>query len=152
FAELLHVPVIAGWRRADVISNDHPLYLGMAGMGAPPSVRARLEAADAMLVIGCRLNEATSYGYAIPAPATRWAHVDVVRERGGGLAPADLSVTSDARVFLRAANERLLGGAVLDAERVATRDGHNAEDRAAWEADSVVDGGEWDGPGVHPGR
>ena len=35
FAELLQVPVIAAWRRADVISNDHPLYLGMAGLGAP---------------------------------------------------------------------------------------------------------------------
>ena len=34
FAELLQVPVIAAWRRADVISNDHPLYLGMAGLGA----------------------------------------------------------------------------------------------------------------------
>ena len=33
FAELLQVPVIAAWRRADVISNDHPLYLGMAGLG-----------------------------------------------------------------------------------------------------------------------
>ncbi len=43
FAELLHVPVIASWRRADVISNDHPLYLGMAGLGAAAIVRERLE-------------------------------------------------------------------------------------------------------------
>ncbi|MDQ6698005.1 MAG: thiamine pyrophosphate-binding protein, partial [Actinomycetota bacterium] len=46
FAELLQVPIIAGWRRADVISNDHPLYLGMAGYGAPQPVRQRLDAAD----------------------------------------------------------------------------------------------------------
>ena len=32
FAELLQVPVIGAWRRADVISNDHPLYLGMSGL------------------------------------------------------------------------------------------------------------------------
>ena len=51
-AELLRVPVIASWRRGDVISNDHPLYLGMTGYGSPPTVRARLEAADAILVIG----------------------------------------------------------------------------------------------------
>ena len=37
FAELLHVPVIAAWRRGDVVPNDHPLYLGMAGYGAPGS-------------------------------------------------------------------------------------------------------------------
>ena len=66
-AELLRVPVIAGWRRGDVISNDHPLYLGMAGYGSPAVVRERLERADAILVIGCRLSEITSFGYAIPA-------------------------------------------------------------------------------------
>lgn len=152
FAELLHVPVIAGWRRGDVISNDHPLYLGMAGLGAPPSVRARLESADALLVIGCRLNEATSYGYTIPVPGVSWAHVDVVPERSAGLPGAGLPVAADARAFLRAANERLLAGAVLDAERVASRDGENATDRATWEADTVIDGGDWDGPGVHPGK
>ncbi len=152
FAELLHVPVIAGWRRADVISNDHPLYLGMAGLGAPPSVRARLEGADAMLVIGCRLNEATSYGYTIPPAGMRWAHVDVVPERTGDLPGADIAIAADARAFLRGANERLLAGAVLDAERVSTRDANNGADRATWEAETVVDGGDWDGPGVHPGR
>ena len=67
FAELLQVPVIAAWRRADVISNEHPLYLGMAGFGAAASVRERLAAADAMLVIGCRLNEPTSYDDSIPS-------------------------------------------------------------------------------------
>ena len=152
FAELLHVPVIAAWRRADVISNDHPLYLGMAGLGAPPSVRARLEGADAMLVIGCRLNEATSYGYTIPPAGMPWAHVDVVPERSGDLPGADIAIAADARAFLRGANERLLAGAVLDAERVATRDANNAADRATWEAETIVDGGDWDGPGVHPGR
>ena len=35
FAELLQVPVIAAWRRADVISNDHPLYLGHGRASAP---------------------------------------------------------------------------------------------------------------------
>ena len=152
FAELLHVPVIAAWRRGDVISNDHPLYLGMAGYGAPPSVRARLAAADALLVVGSRLNEPTSYDYAIPVPGVPWAHVDIEPTRGAGLTAADQVVETDARSFLRAANDRLLGGAVLDAERVATRDRNNATDRAAWEDDTVVDATPWDGPGVHPGQ
>ena len=34
-AELLEIPVIASWRRADVFPNDHRLYLGMTGYGAP---------------------------------------------------------------------------------------------------------------------
>jgi acetolactate synthase-1/2/3 large subunit len=152
-AELLRVPVIAAWRRGDVISNDHPLYLGMAGYGAPSVVRERLAAADAMLVIGSRLNEITSYDWSIPAPGTRWAHVDVEPARpSADLAPADIAIRSDARAFLRAAVARLESRGVLDAEGADARSAGNAEDRAAWEAATVVDLHPWSGPGVHPGR
>ena len=91
-AELLRVPVIAGWRRGDVISNDHPLYLGMAGYGSPAVVRERLERADALLVLGCRLSEITSFGYRIPADGQRLDHVDVeplARPAGPAAAGAD---------------------------------------------------------------
>jgi acetolactate synthase-1/2/3 large subunit len=152
FAELLQVPIIASWRRPDVISNDHPLFLGSAGLGAPATVRERLETADALIVIGSRLNEATSYGYEIPPVGARWAHVDVVPGRPSGLPAPELAVASDAKAFLRAANERLVGRAVLDAERVAARQANNAADRAAWEAATIVDDVPWDGPGIHPGR
>jgi acetolactate synthase I/II/III large subunit len=154
FADLLQVPVIAAWRRPDVISNDHPLYLGMAGLGAASSVRDRLADADAMLVIGCRLSEPTSWDDTIPATTSRWAHVDIEPRRAAGLHTADLTVTTDARTFLRAANDRLIGKAVLDAELVRKRQAHNEADRTAWEAAAIVDTGadEWTGPGVHPGR
>ncbi len=135
-----------------MVSNDHALYLGMAGFGAAPSVRERLEGADAVLVLGSRLNEATSYGYSVPGVGQRWAHVDLAPGRPGGLPAPELAVASDARAFLRAANERLVGRSVLDAERVAVRQANNTADRAAWEASSIVDTDPWDGPGVHPGR
>jgi acetolactate synthase-1/2/3 large subunit len=152
FAELLRVPVIATWRRGDVISNENPLYLGMAGLGAPDVVRERIEESDALLVLGSRLSETTTFGYRIPAPGARWMHVDVVPERPAGLPEAQLAIASDARAFLRASNDRLLNHAVLDAASVDARTSRNEADRAAWEAATVVDGGEWDGPGVHPGR
>jgi acetolactate synthase-1/2/3 large subunit len=152
FAELLHVPVIAAWRRGDVISNDHPLFLGTTGYGAPDVVRERLERADALLVIGCRLNEIATFGYRIPTDAVKWAHVDLApREPGAGLRAPDIAVRSDARAFLRAANQRLRG-AVLDAALVEVRRAANIADRAAWEEAAVVDRGDWTGPGIHPGR
>jgi acetolactate synthase-1/2/3 large subunit len=152
FAELLHVPVIAAWRRGDVMSNDHALFLGMAGYGSPASVRERLEQADAMLVIGCRLNEPTTFGYRIPVSGVPWAHVDLApREDRDGLEPPTIPVRSDARAFLRAAVQRLRG-AVLHAGLVDARRAANERDRAAWERASVVDAGEWSGPGIHPGR
>ena len=137
-AELLDVPVIAGWRRGDVISNDHPLFLGMAGYGSPPAVRERLERADAIAVVGCRLSEITSFGYAIPAPGQRWAHVDVEpRGDGGDLAAPTIRVRADARAFLRAAIQRIQAG-VLDAALVDARCAANDADRAAWEAATAV--------------
>lgn len=152
FAELLQVPVIAAWRRADVISNDHPLFLGMAGFGAASSVRERLDAADALVVLGARLNEPTTFGYTVPRAGLRWAHVDLVPGEAAGSTPPAITVATDAKSFLKSANERLLRRSVLDAALVATRQANNRVDRAAFEAASVVDAAPWDGPGVHPGR
>ena len=152
-AELLRVPVIAGWRRGDLISNDHPLYLGMTGYGSPAVVRERLERADAMLVIGCRLGEIASFGWSIPAPGTRWAHVDIAPGRPSpALRAPDLTVEADAKQFLRAALTRLEARGVLDATSTDARVAQNAADRAAWEAATVIDAHPWDGPGIHPGR
>ena len=153
FAELLHVPVVAAWRRGDVIPNDHALYLGMAGFGSPRVVRERIEAADALLVLGSRLNEPTTFEYRIPVMGQRWMHVDLEPRTGPvGFAPApELAVRADARAFLRAANARLKE-AVLLAAPLRARDANNVADRAAWEAAAVVDDRDWTGPGVHPGR
>ena len=76
------MPVIAAWRRGDVIPNDHPLYLGMTGFGSPRVVRERIEAADALLVLGSRLNEPTTFEYRIPAMGQRWMHVDLEPRTG----------------------------------------------------------------------
>ncbi|TAK01489.1 MAG: hypothetical protein EPO36_05520 [Chloroflexota bacterium] len=152
-AELLRVPVIAAWRRGDVISNDHPLYLGMTGYGSPAVVRERLASADAMLVIGCRLGEIASHGWTIPAPGTRWAHVDIAPGRPSTeLAVPDIAVEADAKQFLRAAVARLESRGVLDAASTDARVARNEADRAAWEAATIVDSHPWSGPGVHPGK
>ena len=101
-AEMLEVPVIASWRRPDVFPNDHRLYLGMAGFGAAPSVRERLRTADAILVIGCRLNEVTTFGYTVPGRRQRWAHVDVEpRHNLPGVPAARPSIPADSRAFLQ---------------------------------------------------
>ncbi len=152
-AELLHVPVVASWRRGDVIPNDHPLYLGMTGYGSPSIVRERIAAADALLVLGSRLNEPTTSGYRVPAPGQRWMHVDLEPREGAiGDTPAPVrAIRADARAFVRAALTRLRE-AVLLAQPLQARDRHNPADRAAWEAATIVDDSAWDGPGIHPGR
>ena len=150
-AEALQVPVMSAWRRPDAFPHDNPLYLGMTGYGSPPSVAARALEADALLVIGCRLNEITSFGYRLPAQHTRWAHVDLEpRTDAPGLRPPDIAVAADARAFLEAAI------AALAATSLPAHDPARLErleqERAAFLAASVVDEVAWDGPGVHPGR
>ena len=151
-ADALAVPVIASWRRPDVVPNDHPGYLGMTGYWSPPVVRQRLEEADVVLVLGARMSEIATYGYRIPAPGTRWAQVDLEpRPARQGLPAPTLSITADVARFLDVAWSDLRG-AVLDAENRATRAHAMVADRAAFLAASDVEGGEWSGPGVHPGR
>ena len=153
FAELLQVPIIAAWRRADVISNDNPLYLGMAGFGAAPTRpgparRRRCAAGHRLAAERSRRPSATR----CRAPACRGRTSTSSRARRPARRHRRSRVATDAKAFLKAANERLLGKAVLDAALVATRQANNREDRAAFEAASVVDATPWDGPGVHPGR
>jgi acetolactate synthase-1/2/3 large subunit len=151
FAETAQVPVVASWRRGDVFPNDNPLYLGMTGLGSPASVRTRMEEADALLVLGCRMGEMTTYGYAIPGAGTRWAQVDI-EPRGASLAHRpEIVMAADVSAFLRMAH-RVLANAALDAASFDARRLRNASDREAFEAASKVDEEPWDGPGVHPGR
>ena len=152
FAEMADVPVVAAWRRPDVFPNDHALYLGMSGYFAAPTVHPRLLEADALLVLGCRLNEVASHGWSVPAPGARWAHVDLepLGARGSVAAPT-IALASDARTFVREAR-RVLGGGVLAMESLQRRRDANAADRVAYETVRAVDSAPWDGPGVHPGR
>ncbi len=149
---LIDVPVIAAWRRPDVFPNDNPHYLGMTGYFAAPTVRSRLEEADAILVVGSRLNEVATFAHVIPAPGTRWAHVDVepLGTRPGLTGPT-LALASDARTFLREAR-RILATGVLDFAGLERRRAAIARDRAAYEDARRVDLDDWGGEGVHPGR
>lgn len=152
-AETLEVPVVAAWRRGDAFPNDHRLYLGMAGFGAPHTVRERLAEADAILVLGSRLSEVTTFGYAIPSPGALWAHVDrepMPADDGSGRGPA-IALAADADAFLRAAL-RAVSGAVHEKASYDARREANAADRAAYVAAASVTEGPSSDAGVHPGR
>jgi acetolactate synthase-1/2/3 large subunit len=147
FAEATGVPVMCAWRRPDAFPNDHPLYLGVTGYGSAATVRPRLAQADALLVLGCRLNQVASFDYAVPAPTTRWAHVDLAPRTAHARLPApNLSLTADAAAFLQLA----LG---LLGDQRGEPSAQVVADRQAYLAASAVDDGHpWAGPGVAPGK
>jgi acetolactate synthase-1/2/3 large subunit len=147
-SEMLEVPVVAAWRRPIAFPNDHPHYLGVTGYGAANTVRPRLEKADALLVIGTRLNEISSFDYRIPTARTKWAHVDLEprQEARAGLSPANIAIAGDAGTFLRTAIEQARGYKA-PRERV----GALAADRAAYLAASTFsDDRARPGQGVDP--
>ncbi len=140
------------WRRPDVIPGDHPLYLGMAGYWAAPTVLPRLLEADVILALGARLNEITTFGYRLPATSTRLIHVDLEpRTAAAGLDAPALSVTADVARFLDACWSDLRGAA-LDNEMRSRRQEKNASDRQAFLEARRVEETPGQGTGVHPGR
>jgi acetolactate synthase-1/2/3 large subunit len=151
FATTMRVPVVTGWRRGDAFPNDSELYLGTTGPGASANVLTRIQEADALLVLGCRLGEMTTFGYRIPAVGTRWAQVDA-EPRGVGFGHrAEVVMAADVASFLRT-SQRVLAHAAFDAASLDERTAANALDRAAYQVAAVVDTQPWSGPGVHPGR
>jgi acetolactate synthase-1/2/3 large subunit len=152
FSERLGVPVFCAWRRPTAFANDHPHYLGMTGYGAAPTVLPRLKSADALLVIGCRLNEPASFEYQIPARLTRWAHVDLEpRQPGHRLRVPTVSLAADANAFLHAALQVKFG---VKADLLKARAAAITAEREAYLAASAPDEQApegWRGTGVNPG-
>jgi acetolactate synthase-1/2/3 large subunit len=146
-SEALEVPVFTAWRRPSAFPNDHPHYLGVTGYGAASTVRPRLEKSDALLVLGCRVNEIASFEYRIPGARSRWAHVDLAPrdEPYAGLRAATISLTADAGDFLRAALKEARGYKA-PRERIAAL----ATDRAAYVAASTFAADRPRGQGVDP--
>jgi acetolactate synthase-1/2/3 large subunit len=62
------VPVAAAFRRQDAIPNDCPVWAGNLGYGPNPKLIERVQAADLLLIVGPRLGEATTDGYALITP------------------------------------------------------------------------------------
>jgi acetolactate synthase-1/2/3 large subunit len=110
-----------------------------------------MEDADALLALGCRMGEMTTFGYAIPGPETRWAQVDAEPHGAALQNRPEIVMAADVAAFLRM-TQRVLANAALDAANLDARRLRNAADREAFEAGSIVGQEPWDGPGVHPGR
>lgn len=81
FAENWNLPVSVTFRRQDRMNNDHPLYAGDLAVGMNPKLGQRLAQADTLLVLGARLGDIATDGYAIldptrPGPRILHIHAD----------------------------------------------------------------------------
>ncbi len=132
-AEKLNIPVVTGWNSIDLIEDEHPLYVGRAGiMGDRPGNWA-VQNSDLLLSIGSRLSiRQVGYNYQSWARAAYTIVEDVDREE---LRKPDLHVDypvwADARDLLEAL------GRALPGEGLPVREEWNATCRK-WKKDYPV--------------
>ncbi|MDR6788674.1 acetolactate synthase-1/2/3 large subunit [Sphingomonas sp. BE138] len=120
------VPIAAAFRRQDAIANDCPAFAGNLGYGPNPRLVARVRDADLLLVVGARLGEATTDGYALVTPdhpGQRLVHVHPDAAELHRVYATDLAICAGMAAF---------------AEALVPLDGgahpHAAEARADYEA------------------
>ncbi|QXT35702.1 thiamine pyrophosphate-binding protein [Sphingomonas sanguinis] len=68
WGETSGIPLVAAFRRQDAVPSSCPVYAGNLGYGPNPALVARVREADLLIVLGARLGEATTDGYALITP------------------------------------------------------------------------------------
>ena len=97
FVEANDLPVVCGFRFQDRFDNDHPNYIGEAGIGINPKLAQRIRYADLVIALGLRLGEITTSGYTLlrpPVPAQALIHVHAGLEELGRVYQAQLMINS----------------------------------------------------------
>lgn len=105
FAEAQDLPVALGFRRQDYLDNRHPCYAGDLNVGVNPRLAARLREADALLVIGSRLGDIETQGYAaFPAgdPGRPILHIHPDADEPGRVFAPHARATARAPEMVRA--------------------------------------------------
>ena len=102
FVELNDLPVVCGFRFQDRFDNEHPNYIGDAGIGINPKLAHRIRTADLVIAIGLRLGEMTTSGYTLlqaPVPEQTLVHVHAGVEELGRVYQAALMINSGMPQF-----------------------------------------------------
>ncbi|MGE0623740.1 MAG: thiamine pyrophosphate-binding protein [Pseudomonadales bacterium] len=137
-AEAWALPVSVVFRRQQLFDHDHPHYAGDCGIGINPALRARIESADLVLLLGTRFSEIPSQGYTLlEAPVASQQLIHVHASETDRFPHADQVLACHPRVLLRALAEGPT----------------SPPDRGAWIAAARADFEAWSGqPPAIPGR
>src|SRR6185312_14371807 len=108
FAERFNLPVATSFRRTSLFPGDHPNYAGDLGIGPDPRLKARLQNADLIILIGGRLSEMPSSSYTIlqvPTPRQKLVHVHPGSEELGRVYQPELAIQACPATFCAALKE-----------------------------------------------
>jgi acetolactate synthase-1/2/3 large subunit len=102
FAERTQIPVMTTPKGKGVFPENHPLSLGVFGMGGHVSSRHFLEGGlDTLLAVGTSLSEVATEGWSqLLQPTRALVHVDIDERQLGRAYPYTLGIVAPAELFL----------------------------------------------------
>lgn len=108
-AERLGCPVMTTPKGKGVFPENHPLALGVYGMGGHPSTSEFVEKGlDVVLAVGTSLNEVATDGWSQAIlPKRTLIHIDVDGAMIGRVYPTDIGLIAPANMALQALLERI---------------------------------------------
>jgi acetolactate synthase-1/2/3 large subunit len=101
FAEANRLPVLASFRRQDLIDNDHPCYVGHLSLGMPPHLQQHIKAADLIIALGTRLGDINTMTYSLLRPpriTARLVHIHPDPAELGRVYQPDVAVVASPAV------------------------------------------------------
>jgi acetolactate synthase I/II/III large subunit len=108
FAQRFQLPVSTVFRRAMLFDYGHECYIGELGISPNPKLKARIESADLVLIVGDRMAELQSQSYTlfeIPNPRQKLVHVHAAAEELGRVYHPHLGVHATPAAFCAALAE-----------------------------------------------
>lgn len=102
FVEATGIPVATTIMGKGALDERHELSLGVVGTFGCIRAGAALIEADAVLVVGSKLDQVSTIGFRTPRAGQRLAHVDIDGEEIGRVTPVEVGAVADAREALTA--------------------------------------------------
>lgn len=99
------LPVTVTFRRQDRIDNRHPHYAGDLGVGMNPALAQRLRDADCLLLLGTRMGDIATDGYALMDPASpgkTLIHIHTDADEPGRVFRPDIAIQATAPAMVSA--------------------------------------------------
>jgi acetolactate synthase-1/2/3 large subunit len=106
FAEAQAIPIAHTMSGKGGVACTHPLSTGLFGRYSRIA-NELIEAADCLLVVGCKLGEIATKRYALPPERIPLVHLDILAEEIGRCRPATVALWGDARAGLEDLAEAL---------------------------------------------
>lgn len=100
----LGIPVVTGWNAHDVITNDHPLYVGRPGTVGDRAGNFAVQNADVLFILGSRLNiRQVSYNWKSFARKAYkiWVDIDELEFKKPSV-QADFPIVAELQAFMPA--------------------------------------------------